>query len=78
MKNAYLKDSRKMFKNNLGRFISIVLIIMLGTAFFIGMNAVSPEMEQTAEDYMKENDISDIFLVSNLVHNLNLLMFYNP
>lgn len=66
MKKAYLKDSRKMFKNNLGRFISIVLIIMLGTAFFIGMNAVSPEMEQTAEDYMKENDISDIFLVSNL------------
>lgn len=66
MKNAYLKDSRKMFKNNLGRFISIVLIIMLGTAFFIGMNAVSPAMEQTAEDYMKENDISDISLVSNL------------
>ena len=59
MKSAYSKDSNKMFKNNLGRFISIVLIIMLGTAFFIGMNSVSPAMEQTAEKYMKDKHIYD-------------------
>ena len=50
MKSAYLKDSKKMFKNNIGRFCSIVLIIMLGTSFFIGMNAISPEMKKTAEN----------------------------
>ena len=66
MKKAYFKDSRKMFKNNLGRFISIVLIIMLGTAFFIGMNSVSPAMKQTAEDYMSDKEIFDISLTSNL------------
>lgn len=66
MKKAYFKDSKKMFKNNVGRFISIVLIIMLGTAFFIGMNAVSPAMKQTAENYMKENCIYDFYLTSNL------------
>ena len=66
MKKAYFKDSRKMFKNNLIRYISIVLIIMLGTAFFIGMNAVSPAMKQIAEDYMKDKSISDIALTSNL------------
>lgn len=44
-KKAYLKDCRKMFKNNFTRFISIVLIIILGTAFFVGMNAVAPAME---------------------------------
>ena len=54
MKKAYLKDSRKMFKNNLIRFVSIVIIIMLGTAFFIGMNSVAPAMELTAEEYMKD------------------------
>lgn len=69
MKKAYLKDCKKMFKNNLVRFISIVLIIMLGTAFFIGMNSVSPAMETTAEDYMKENNIFDISLSSNLGYN---------
>lgn len=66
MKKAYFKDSRKMFKNNLVRFISIVLIIMLGTAFFLGMNTVSPAMEQVAEKYMKEQNIFDISLASNL------------
>jgi len=66
MKKAYLKDSRKMFKNNLVRFISIVIIIMLGTAFFIGMNSVSPAMEEIAEQYMKDNNIFDISLSSNL------------
>ena len=66
MKKAYLKDSRKMFKNNLVRFISIVIIIMLGTAFFIGMNSVAPAMEDTAEEYMKDKNIFDISLSSNL------------
>ena len=66
MKQAYLKDSKKMFKNNFGRFVSIVLIIMLGTAFFIGMNSVSPAMKSTAEEYMKEKDVFDIALQSNL------------
>lgn len=66
MKKAYARDSKKMFKNNLFRFISIVLIIMLGTAFFIGMNSVSPVMEQVAEKYMKEQNIFDISIISNL------------
>ena len=65
-KKAYLKDCRKMFKNNFTRFISIVLIIILGTAFFVGMNAVAPAMEDDAEKYMKENNIFDISLSSNL------------
>ena len=66
MKKAYYKDSRKMLKNNLFRFISIVLIIMLGTTFFIGMNAVSPEMKQSAQNYMEDNNVFDISLVSNM------------
>lgn len=66
MKSAFIKDSQKMFKNNFGRFVSIVLIIMLGTSFFIGMNSVSPAMEQTAEDHMKKNHVYDFNLVSNI------------
>ena len=66
MKSAYFKDSKKMFKNNIGRFCSIVLIIMLGTSFFIGMNAISPEMKKTAEKYMKDQNIYDYALESNL------------
>lgn len=66
MKKAYLKDSKKMFKDNLFRYLSIVLIIMLGTAFFIGMNSVSPEMKKTARDYMENKHVFDISLLSNM------------
>ena len=69
MKSAYLNDCKKMFKNNIGRFCSIVLIIMLGTSFFIGMNAISPEMKKTAEKYMKDKNIYDYALESNLGYN---------
>ena len=65
-KSAYIKDSKKIFKDNLGRFISIVLIIMLGTAFFIGMNSISPLMQYTSEEYMKDYYIFDYELSSNL------------
>ena len=69
MKSAYIKDSKKMFKNNIGRFCSIVLIIMLGTSFFIGMNAISPQMKKTAEKYMKDEHIYDYIIESNLGYN---------
>lgn len=64
--NAYKKDCRKMFTNNIFRFISIVLIIMLGTAFFVGMNSISPAMKDNAQKYLKDQNVFDISLVSNL------------
>lgn len=66
MKRAYFNDSKRMFKNNLVRFISIVLIIMLGSGFFIAMNTISPAMEEISEDYMKDKNIFDISISSNL------------
>ena len=66
MKNVFYKDSIKMYKNNLSRLISIIVIIVLGTSFFIGMNSVSPAMENVANDYMKEKNVYDIELKSNL------------
>ena len=63
---AYNKDSLKMFKNNFFRFISIVLIIVLGTAFYVGMNSISPAMEKKAEKYLRDQNVFDVSVVSNL------------
>ena len=63
---AYNKDFLKMFKNNFFRFVSIVLIIVLGTAFYVGMNSISPAMEKKAEKYLEEQNVFDVSLVSNL------------
>lgn len=62
----YYKDSVRKLKRSIFRYISIILIIMLGVGFFIGMNSVAPDMKNTAEDYLKRTNIFDIQLLSNL------------
>lgn len=66
MKTAYLKDSIRKLKSSIFQYISIILIIILGVAFFVGMNVVSPNMENTAEKYLKNNKIYDIQLISTI------------
>lgn len=66
MKTAYLKDSVRKLKSSIFQYISIILIIILGVAFFVGMNVVSPNMENTAENYLKNNKIYDIQLISTI------------
>ncbi len=62
----YYKDSIRKLKKSIFRYISIVLIIMLGVGFFVGMNSVSPDMKNTTEEYLKKTNIFDIQLLSNL------------
>lgn len=62
----YYKDSIRKLKKSIFRYISIVLIIMLGVGFFVGMNSVSPDMKNTTEQYLKKTNIFDIQLLSNL------------
>lgn len=62
----YYKDSVRKLKKSIFRYISIVLIIMLGVGFFVGMNSVSPDMKITTEQYLKQTNIFDIQLISNL------------
>lgn len=66
MKTAYLKDSIRKLKSSIFQYISIILIIILGVAFFVGMNVVSPNMENTAEKYLKNKKIYDIQLISTI------------
>lgn len=66
MKKAYYKDSIRKTKKSIFRYISIIIIIMLGVLFFIGMNSVSPDMEYTAEQYLKDQNVYDLQIVSNM------------
>lgn len=46
------------------RFMSIFLIILLGVAFYSGINATSPDMVDTADTYYKENNLMDVKVLS--------------
>ena len=46
------------------KFLSIFLIIALGTGFFAGIKAVCPDMKQTAEHYYADAKLMDLKLLS--------------
>lgn len=48
------------------RFISIMLLVMLGIAFFSGLNASGPDMLKTANLYFKNQKLMDIHVVSTM------------
>lgn len=66
MKTAYLKDSVRKLKSSIFQYVSIILIIVLGVAFFVGMNVISPNMANTAEIYLEDSNIYDLNLVSTI------------
>lgn len=64
MKNTYLKTTLRDITSSKGRFIAIILIIFLGTFLFVGIKAVAPSKEHTANEYMNQFHLSDTQVVS--------------
>ena len=66
MKTALLKDGIKEIKNSYKRFISLLLIVLLGVGFFAGIKATSPDMKKTLDKYFDDLDVMDIQVISTL------------
>ncbi|MDO4282267.1 MAG: FtsX-like permease family protein [Clostridia bacterium] len=64
MKKAMFKDMLMEIKNTYRRFISILLIILLGAGFFAGIKAICPDMKIAADNYLDESDFMDFKLLS--------------
>ena len=66
IKKALLKNTVKEITNNFKRFISILLIVLLGVGFFVGIKAASPDMKLTIDKYFDEQNVFDIYAISPL------------
>ena len=66
MKTALFKDGIKEIKNSYKRFISILLIVLLGVGFFAGLKAASPDMQKTLDKYFDDLEVMDIQVISTL------------
>ena len=58
------KNSIKKIFKSFGRFISISVIIMLGTGFFLGLKEATPGMFYTADKYYDNNKLMDFKITS--------------
>lgn len=66
MTKALFKDTVRAIGKHFSRYISMLLIIALGTCFFVGIKATSPDMYATSEEYFKDCNLMDIRLQSSI------------
>ncbi|MCL1879146.1 MAG: FtsX-like permease family protein [Actinomycetia bacterium] len=56
----------RLVRNTLPRFISVLLITLLGVGFFYGLRLTGPYMQANAENYLDSSNTMDITVVSTL------------
>lgn len=66
MKKALLKDTIKEIKQTFKRFISILLIVLLGVGFFAGIKAAGPDMKKTLDKYFDDQQVMDLQVISTM------------
>lgn len=66
MTKAIKKDFRREIKKSISRFISILLIVVLGVAFYSGIRSSSPAMQMTADAVYDKENFMDIRVVGTL------------
>lgn len=66
MKKSLFKDTFREINKSPNRFLSIFLIVALGTAFFSGVKAAAPNMKNTADIYYDDNNLMDIRILSTM------------
>lgn len=66
MKISLIKDSLREIIKSPNRFLSIFLIVGLGTGFFAGIKATAPDMKNTADLYYDEYNMMDIRVLSTM------------
>jgi len=63
------KDLFREIKETKNRFISILLITLLGVCFFVGLRVIGPQMEDTVSKYLKDTNFYDISFMSTYGFN---------
>ena len=58
--SKFSKNIAKEFKTGFGRFAAIMIIIAIGVGFLIGVIQATPDMKNTMDSYLKENNASDV------------------
>lgn len=64
MKKTYLKSALRDIRFSLGRFIAIILIILMGVLLFVGVKSVGPDLTASAQREIDQNQMSDLQIIS--------------
>ena len=65
MKKTYRKDLLQSVTASKGRFVSILTLMMLGSLALVGLKVASPNMERTAEGYLRKSNTLDLAVIAD-------------
>ncbi len=66
MNKAQWTDLFREIKKNTGRYLSLLFIVALGTAFFAGVRSAEPDMIASADKYYDESNLMDVRILGTL------------
>ena len=66
MTKGLYKDFIREIRKSLNRFISILCIVAIGTAFFVGLKSSAPDLGYTMDHYFDQYNIMDLEVFSTL------------
>ena len=65
MKNRILTNSFRTIKRMFPRFLALLIISLLGSFSFIGLQSTAPNMLDTLDVYLDKNNVYDIRIISS-------------
>ena len=66
MKNRLNTNSIRTIKKTFPRFLSLIIMSLLGVMVFVGLLATSPDMLATLDNYYDKNNVYDIKILSTM------------
>ena len=66
VKNRIITLSLKEIKKTFKRFVSLLILSLLGVSFLVGLNSASKSFKTSVNKYLKDNYSYDIKIVSSL------------
>ena len=65
LKKKLNKSIKKSIYSSVGRFLSIMLLMALGSFALVGLFVAGPDMRKTGENYFKQYNVCDISVISD-------------
>ncbi len=64
VKRILWKDIRQTLSGSIGRFVSIVCLMALGSFALVGLKVAGPDMQATGAEFYGRNNLADVTVVS--------------
>ena len=63
--NALKESIKRSFKSSKGRFLSIFMLMMIGSFALLGLKVTGPNMRKTGERYFDKTNLTDVSVIGS-------------